>query len=86
MRVLFVSSTVTGGSGKSQRQLGKRLVEAGHEVRFVVDDKTARGFQRKVYEKLEEKDFEAWKKAFNDYENEILDEVGSQRFGSKNEE
>lgn len=52
MRVLFVSSTVTGGSGKSQRQLGKRLVEAGHEVRFVVDDKTARGFQRKVYEKL----------------------------------
>ncbi len=37
-RLLFVSSTVTGGSGKSQRELARHLKHRGMEVEFLVDD------------------------------------------------
>lgn len=52
LRILFLSSTVTGGSGKSQRQLATRLSSLGHEVSFLVDDNSPKTIQRKVYEKL----------------------------------
>lgn len=43
MRVLFVSTTTVGGSGRSQRELAKRLAAMGHDVRFLVDgDRPAR--------------------------------------------
>ena len=46
-RVLFVSSTVGGGSGRSQRELASRLEAAGREVVFLVDDTSgARGWRR----------------------------------------
>lgn len=45
-RILFVSSTTTGGSGRSQRALGRSLVARGHEVAFVVDDKRPARFTR----------------------------------------
>ena len=38
MRLVFISSTVVGGSGRSQRELAAQLVRRGHQVRFVVDD------------------------------------------------
>lgn len=38
MRLLFVSSTTAGGSGRSQRELAGELVKLGHEVRFLVGD------------------------------------------------
>lgn len=38
MKLLFVSSTTEGGSGRSQRELAARLVGMGHEVVFLVDD------------------------------------------------
>lgn len=37
-RILFVSSTIAGGSGRSQRALARALTDRGHEVRFLVDD------------------------------------------------
>ncbi len=36
-RLLFVSSVVEGGSGRSQRELAAALRDAGREVRFLVD-------------------------------------------------
>ena len=36
-RLLFVSSVVEGGSGRSQRELAAALQEAGRQVRFLVD-------------------------------------------------
>jgi glycosyltransferase involved in cell wall biosynthesis len=38
MRLLFVSSTMIGGSGRSQRELASELVALGHDVHFLVDD------------------------------------------------
>lgn len=38
MRILFVSGTTIGGSGRSQRELANRLVQQGHSVWFLVDD------------------------------------------------
>lgn len=37
-RLLFVSSTIAGGSGRSQRALARALSRRGHEIRFLVDD------------------------------------------------
>ena len=37
-RILFVSSTIAGGSGRSQRNLVRALEARGHEIRFLVDD------------------------------------------------
>ena len=51
-RVLFVSSTTTGGSGRSQRSLARALIERGHEVRFVVDDKRPAVWTRRIGERL----------------------------------
>lgn len=52
VRLLFVSSTTVGGSGRSQRELAARLVEAGHEVSFLVDDEGPHRWQRWWYEQL----------------------------------
>lgn len=38
MRLLFISGTTVGGSGRSQRELAAQLVNRGHTVRFLVDD------------------------------------------------
>ncbi|MEM7141708.1 MAG: glycosyltransferase [Actinomycetota bacterium] len=38
MRILFLSSVVDGGSGRSQRELVRRLRTRGHDVRLLVDD------------------------------------------------
>jgi glycosyltransferase involved in cell wall biosynthesis len=38
LRILNVSGTTVGGSGRSQRELAARLVERGHVAEFVVDD------------------------------------------------
>lgn len=44
LRILFVSGTTVGGSGRSQRELAAQLVRRGHSVRFLVDDgRPARG-------------------------------------------
>lgn len=52
MRFLFISGTVGGGSGRSQRELAKALVHRGHEVRFIVDLKRPAKFQRWFHGKL----------------------------------
>jgi hypothetical protein len=52
VRLLFVSSTTVGGSGRSQRELAARLVEAGHEVAFLVDDEAPHRVRRWMYEQL----------------------------------
>lgn len=52
VRMLFVSGTTVGGSGRSQRELAARLVGRGHEVRFVVDDHRRARATRFVYEQL----------------------------------
>jgi glycosyltransferase involved in cell wall biosynthesis len=52
VRLLFVSGTTVGGSGRSQRELAARLASRGHDVRFVVDaGQPARG-RRWLYEQL----------------------------------
>ena len=38
MRLLFISGTTVGGSGRSQRELAGQLVSRGHTVSFLVDD------------------------------------------------
>jgi glycosyltransferase involved in cell wall biosynthesis len=38
MRILFVSGTTVGGSGRSQRELAGQLALRGHDVLFLVDD------------------------------------------------
>ena len=52
MRLLFVSSTTVGGSGRSQRELATQLELRGHEVRFVADDDMPARVNRFAYEKL----------------------------------
>lgn len=52
VRILFVSGTTVGGSGRSQRELAARLVEFGHTVEFVVDDASPARSTRWVYEQL----------------------------------
>jgi glycosyltransferase involved in cell wall biosynthesis len=52
MRLLFVSSTTVGGSGRSQRELAARLAALGHEVRFLVDLDRAAWLPRRLYEQL----------------------------------
>lgn len=52
MRLLFVSSTTVGGSGRSQRELAARLVEAGHQMTFLVDDDAPDLLRRWGYEQL----------------------------------
>jgi glycosyltransferase involved in cell wall biosynthesis len=52
MRVLFVSSTTGGGSGRSQRDLAELLITRGHEVRFLADDKRGAPLRRWVGEQL----------------------------------
>jgi glycosyltransferase involved in cell wall biosynthesis len=50
--MLFVSSTIGGGSGRSQRALARALTDRGHEVRFLVDDERHLPRTRFVGEKL----------------------------------
>ncbi len=52
MRLLFVSSTTVGGSGRSQRELADHLRRRGHEVAFVVDDDVPSRFVRWLYANL----------------------------------
>lgn len=52
MRLLFVSSTTVGGSGRSQRELAAQLRDRGHEIRFLVDDGRPSRLTRAVYEQL----------------------------------
>jgi len=52
MRVIFISWSTIGGSGISQRQLANVLAGFGHEIRFIVFDKTPRKFERLLYEQL----------------------------------
>lgn len=51
-RILFVSSTIAGGSGRSQRALALALRERGHEVAFLVDDERPATFTRWIGEHL----------------------------------
>jgi len=51
MRLLFVSSTTVGGSGRSQRELATQLERLGHEVRFLVDAENPARVTRRLYEK-----------------------------------
>ena len=52
MRLLFVSCIVSGGSHRSQVELARRLVERGHEVRFIVDDERPHRLSRWWYGNL----------------------------------
>lgn len=52
MRLLFVSSTTGGGSGRSQRELADGLRQRGHQVLFLVDDKAPARLQRWTHEQL----------------------------------
>ena len=52
MRLLFVSSTTGGGSGRSQRELARHLMVSGHDVHFLVDDKSPARGRRWIYEQL----------------------------------
>ena len=52
LRVLFVSGTTGGGSGRSQRELAAGLTRLGHDVTFLVDDKNRAPATRYAYDKL----------------------------------
>jgi glycosyltransferase involved in cell wall biosynthesis len=52
MRLLFVSGTTVGGSGRSQRELAARLAARGHEVLFLVDAGEPARARRWSYEQL----------------------------------
>lgn len=52
MRLLFVSGTTVGGSGRSQRELASTLLRRGHVVRFLVDDGRPALATRWAYEQL----------------------------------
>jgi glycosyltransferase involved in cell wall biosynthesis len=52
VRVLFVSSTTGGGSGRSQRELARKLSQIGHDIRFLVDDKRSDRVRRWCYGQL----------------------------------
>ncbi len=51
-RILFVSSTTMGGSGRSQRELATALRQRGCRIRFLVDDGSHRPVGRRVLEEL----------------------------------
>lgn len=52
LRLLFVSSTTKGGSGRSQRELARKLIERGYELCFLVDDGRPAPTLRRVYGQL----------------------------------
>ena len=52
VRLLFVSSTTTGGSGRSQRELAAGLRARGHHVAFLVDDGRPAKLVRWLYGQL----------------------------------
>lgn len=52
VKLVFVSGTTTGGSGRSQRELATSLVSRGHSVVFVVDDKRQAPVTRWLYARL----------------------------------
>jgi glycosyltransferase involved in cell wall biosynthesis len=52
VRILFVSGTTVGGSGRSQRELAARLAGHGHEVLFLVDLERGERAARWLYEQL----------------------------------
>ncbi len=52
VRLLFVSSTSVGGSGRSQRELASRLVRRGHDVLFLIDDESTSRPTRWCYDQL----------------------------------
>lgn len=52
MRLLLVSDSMVGGSGRSQRDLSSVLVRRGHEVLILVDPVTRSWWTRWVYEQL----------------------------------
>lgn len=52
MRLLFLSGTTVGGSGRSQRELAARLRDRGHEVLFLVDLEQPARLRRFTYEQL----------------------------------
>lgn len=49
MRVLFVSGTTGGGSGRSQRELARQLILRKHDVLFLVNDKRPAPVTRWMY-------------------------------------
>ena len=62
VRLLFVSSTSVGGSGRSQRELAARLVARGNEVVFLIDDELPAPRRRWLYEQLSDLSvrFDCW--------------------------
>ena len=52
LRVLFVSSTTEGGSGRSQRELNELLTDAGVDTMMLVDNEQGSMFGRFVHEHL----------------------------------
>ena len=51
-RILFVSSTTQGGSGRSQRELGSALADRGREVRLLVEGDRIAAPTRRVLDEL----------------------------------
>jgi len=49
MRILFISGTTVGGSGRSQRDLAGQLIGRGHTLRLLVDDDRHAPFARWAY-------------------------------------
>lgn len=52
MRLLFVSNSYVGGSGRSQRELAARLLSRGHQVLILVDPNTPCRWTRWWHEQL----------------------------------
>ena len=52
MRLLFVSGTTGGGSGRSQRELAGQLISRGHHVLSLVDDRRRAPATRWLYGQL----------------------------------
>lgn len=52
LRILFVSSTTGGGSGRSQRELNDLLRSAGVETMMLVDNEQGSMFSRFIHEQL----------------------------------
>ena len=52
VRMLFISGTTVGGSGRSQRELAARLMDFGHDIVFLVDDASPARVTRWLYEQL----------------------------------
>ena len=50
MDIIFVTSVTGGGSGVSQRQLARRLLDRGHQVEILAADESSR-FVRPFYER-----------------------------------